>query len=74
MSASIGIATYPEDATGIEELIRRADMAMYEAKAAGRNMFRRFRAGAILRAPRRGAAAIGAAAPVPAPNWSAANA
>jgi diguanylate cyclase (GGDEF)-like protein/PAS domain S-box-containing protein len=37
LSASIGVATFPADAADIENLLRCADMAMYEAKAAGRN-------------------------------------
>lgn len=32
-----GIATYPLDASGYEELIREADRALYKAKHAGRN-------------------------------------
>lgn len=39
---SIGIALYNSAETGCEELLRRADMAMYEAKAAGRNTVRFF--------------------------------
>jgi diguanylate cyclase (GGDEF)-like protein/PAS domain S-box-containing protein len=37
LSASIGVATFPADASEIESLLRCADMAMYEAKAGGRN-------------------------------------
>lgn len=39
-SASIGIAIYPQHAEQATELLARADRAMYEAKAAGRNTFR----------------------------------
>lgn len=39
LSASIGVAAYPEDGTDIEQLLRRADRAMYEAKAAGKGNF-----------------------------------
>jgi diguanylate cyclase (GGDEF)-like protein len=42
VSPSIGIARYPLDATDGEELLSRADEAMYQAKQAGRNMFRFF--------------------------------
>lgn len=37
MSASFGVATYPEDAQDKTELIRAADVAMYNAKEGGRN-------------------------------------
>lgn len=36
-TASIGIATYPEHAVSTEELQRAADLALYKAKADGRN-------------------------------------
>jgi diguanylate cyclase (GGDEF)-like protein len=36
VSASIGIALYPGDATKADELLRNADLAMYNAKQAGR--------------------------------------
>ena len=36
-SASIGLVTYPEDGRTWPELIRRADLAMYEAKRRGRD-------------------------------------
>lgn len=39
VSASIGIAVYPESGTTSEALSQRADEAMYEAKAAGRQRF-----------------------------------
>jgi diguanylate cyclase (GGDEF)-like protein/PAS domain S-box-containing protein len=41
-SASVGIALYPGDGGDIETLIRRADMAMNEAKASGPGQFRFF--------------------------------
>ena len=37
ISASIGIAVYPEDGEWIDELLRHADMAMYHVKAQGKN-------------------------------------
>jgi len=37
VSASMGITLYPDDATGVEELLKDADQAMYVAKNAGRN-------------------------------------
>ena len=42
LSASVGIALYPQDGEDVETLIRFADQAMYAAKAAGRAGFRRF--------------------------------
>lgn len=36
-TSSIGIAVYPEHGDNMEELIKRADYAMYQAKANGRN-------------------------------------
>ncbi len=42
MSASIGVATYPEDNVDAELLIRHADQAMYVAKQAGKNCYRLF--------------------------------
>lgn len=42
VSASIGIAFYPDDATNIVELLKVADQAMYVAKNAGRGCYRFF--------------------------------
>jgi len=36
-SASIGVVTFDGSESGAEELVRRADIAMYEAKSGGRN-------------------------------------
>lgn len=44
VSASIGIAFYPDDSTDLEQLVSYADQAMYAAKAAGRNCFCHFTA------------------------------
>jgi diguanylate cyclase (GGDEF)-like protein/PAS domain S-box-containing protein len=37
IGASIGVALIPEDGTSADELLRLADLAMYEAKSTGRN-------------------------------------
>ncbi len=37
ITASLGIATYPQHGEKLDELIRAADAALYKAKAAGRN-------------------------------------
>ena len=42
ISASIGIALYPEDGTTVEPLLRKADNAMYKAKDKGRNTYQFF--------------------------------
>jgi diguanylate cyclase (GGDEF)-like protein/PAS domain S-box-containing protein len=39
VSASIGVARYPDAGGSAEELLRHADQAMYAAKSAGRNRF-----------------------------------
>lgn len=39
LSASIGIAVYPEDGVDIHDLLKNADTALYRAKDAGRNRF-----------------------------------
>src|SRR3546814_19833680 len=40
VSASIGITLCPQDGENAEALLKNADLAMYEAKAAGRNGYR----------------------------------
>jgi diguanylate cyclase (GGDEF)-like protein len=43
LSGSMGIALAPKDGTTTAVLLKRADMALYESKAEGRNTFRFFR-------------------------------
>jgi diguanylate cyclase (GGDEF)-like protein/PAS domain S-box-containing protein len=38
-SCSIGVAMFPEDGEDFDALLKRADIAMYQAKSAGRNGF-----------------------------------
>ena len=42
-SLSLGLASISEDAVDASELLRRADVAMYAAKTAGKNRYLRFR-------------------------------
>ncbi len=39
-SLSIGIAVYPDDGKDYDTLLKKADMAMYQSKEAGRNTYR----------------------------------
>lgn len=39
ISASVGIALFPDDGEGIDELFKHADQALYVAKGTGRNRF-----------------------------------
>jgi diguanylate cyclase (GGDEF)-like protein len=41
-STSVGIAMYPENGSDLSELLRAADLAMYQAKSAGRGGYRFF--------------------------------
>jgi len=43
--ASIGIARAPQDGTDLDQLLKNADLAMYEAKADGRRTYRFFEPG-----------------------------
>jgi EAL domain-containing protein (putative c-di-GMP-specific phosphodiesterase class I) len=40
VTASIGISLYPDDGTGLHDLVRNADAAMYRAKEQGRDTLR----------------------------------
>jgi predicted signal transduction protein with EAL and GGDEF domain/ActR/RegA family two-component response regulator len=40
VTSSIGVAIYPDDGEDSESLLKNADMAMYQSKAAGRNSVR----------------------------------
>jgi diguanylate cyclase (GGDEF)-like protein/PAS domain S-box-containing protein len=40
LSASLGIAVYPDQAADAKEVVARADIAMYQAKQAGKNTWR----------------------------------
>ena len=42
MSCSIGVSLSPDDSVSSEELIRKADMAMYQAKGSGKNTYHFF--------------------------------
>jgi diguanylate cyclase (GGDEF)-like protein len=42
VTASIGIAVYPLDGDSYEDLVKGADTAMYQSKAAGRNTYQYF--------------------------------
>ena len=45
VTASLGVTLFPQDADEAEGLVRNADLAMYEAKRAGRNKFLFFKPG-----------------------------
>jgi diguanylate cyclase (GGDEF)-like protein/PAS domain S-box-containing protein len=42
VSGSLGVTFYPEDNSDVDQLMRHADQAMYEAKQAGKNRFQMF--------------------------------
>ncbi|MGH8631657.1 MAG: putative bifunctional diguanylate cyclase/phosphodiesterase, partial [Burkholderiales bacterium] len=42
VSASVGISLFPDDAKGVDDLIKHADAAMFRAKATGRNNYQFF--------------------------------
>jgi len=43
LTSSLGIAVFPDHADNVEDLIARADTAMYQAKEAGKNAWRIYR-------------------------------
>ncbi len=45
LSASVGLACYPKDATNIDELLQRADTALYASKRNGRNQYNIYQEG-----------------------------
>jgi diguanylate cyclase (GGDEF)-like protein/PAS domain S-box-containing protein len=44
VTISVGVALYPQDGTGVSELLRNADLAMYQSKQRGRNTYHYFTA------------------------------
>lgn len=42
ITASIGISTFPDDGTEVQQLLRKADSAMYQSKSTGRNTYSYF--------------------------------
>src|ERR1700709_2010708 len=53
ISCSVGVAMYPADGHDINSLMQNADAAMYQAKAAGRNLVKFFSSDMAERAHRR---------------------
>jgi diguanylate cyclase (GGDEF)-like protein/PAS domain S-box-containing protein len=53
LTASIGIATYPDDGTDAQTLMKNADSAMYHAKDAGRSNYQFFKSDMNARAVER---------------------
>jgi diguanylate cyclase (GGDEF)-like protein len=53
VTPSIGIALFPEHGSDVQALLKNADLAMYEAKASGRNQFRLYTSAVNARALKR---------------------
>jgi diguanylate cyclase (GGDEF)-like protein len=70
LTASVGVATYPDHADSALELIQAADRAMYRVKAAGRDGVQTARIlEETLRAPEDGEPLSGGAKPAPTTGW-----
>ncbi len=52
-TVSVGSAIYPNDDTNVGALLGKSDAAMYEAKASGRNSYRRYSPGSVMYNPAR---------------------
>ena len=50
VSASVGVAIYPENGQSLAELVASADAALYAAKEGGRNTYRMLAAGSAFSA------------------------
>jgi diguanylate cyclase (GGDEF)-like protein/PAS domain S-box-containing protein len=53
ITGSIGIVTFPDDGTDAETLLKKADVAMYDAKDAGRDSYKFFKQEMNIRATER---------------------
>jgi diguanylate cyclase (GGDEF)-like protein len=47
VGASIGISLYPRDGSSAEELLKKSDLALYQAKSAGKGHFRFYQPGLV---------------------------